>query len=157
MDYSALRLPIVHRRKGVAPMSPNDVLGWGAAALVFSTFYARQMTLLRMLAIASNIGFVAYGYLNHLWPVVGLHVAMLPLNVIRLREILRARARVEKTATRPMAILPVAAVGGTHKRERAGGFEPPAPPDTRLTSVERRQTVRSIAKERVLEPYRAAS
>lgn len=86
-------------------MSANDLLGWGAAALVFSTFCARRMTLLRMLAIASNIGFMAYGYLDHLWPIVALHVAMLPLNVVRLREVLQATAEVQDAGIRPMGAL----------------------------------------------------
>lgn len=73
-----------------AAMSLGDVLGWVAAGLVFSTFLARQMTPLRILAIFSNIAFVAYGGLYHLWPIVGLHLSMLPVNVIRLREALGA-------------------------------------------------------------------
>ncbi|HEU0218980.1 MAG TPA: hypothetical protein VFQ90_20155 [Stellaceae bacterium] len=71
-----------------AAMSLGDVLGCVAAGLVFSTFLARQMTPLRILAIFSNIAFIAYGGLYHLWPIVGLHLSMLPVNVIRLREAL---------------------------------------------------------------------
>jgi hypothetical protein len=67
-------------------MSVGDMLGWFAASLVFSTFLARQMTPLRTLAIFSNIAFIAYGGLYHLWPIVGLHLSMLPVNIVRLRQ-----------------------------------------------------------------------
>jgi hypothetical protein len=41
------------------------------------------MTSLRAIAIASNLAFIGYGYLNSLWPILILHVAMLPINVVR--------------------------------------------------------------------------
>jgi hypothetical protein len=69
----------------------GDALGWLAASLVFATFLARQMPMLRSLAISSNVAFIGYGLLYHLWPIVGLHVAMLPVNVVRLRQSLRSR------------------------------------------------------------------
>ncbi|MFZ2004972.1 MAG: hypothetical protein WAV02_07780 [Stellaceae bacterium] len=60
-------------------------LGWTAAALVLATFCCRRMVTLRMVAIASNLAFVGYGGLAHLWPILALHVLMLPLNSWRLR------------------------------------------------------------------------
>jgi hypothetical protein len=71
-------------------MSIGDMLGWVAAGLVFSTFLARSMRPLRILAIISNIAFIGYGGLYHLWPIVGLHVSMLPVNIIRLRQAVEA-------------------------------------------------------------------
>ena len=44
------------------------------------------MVLLRALAIASNLAFIAYSLLSHLWPILILHAVMLPLNVLRLLE-----------------------------------------------------------------------
>jgi hypothetical protein len=67
----------------------HDLLGWVAAALVFATFCAKRMAPLRLLAILSNIGFIAYAYLDALWPILILHAAMLPINVFRLRQGLR--------------------------------------------------------------------
>ncbi|HEX3864930.1 MAG TPA: hypothetical protein VHY35_24855 [Stellaceae bacterium] len=46
------------------------------------------MTWLRALAIASNVSFIAYAWLAHLWPILVLHAIMLPLNAARLRETL---------------------------------------------------------------------
>ena len=71
-------------------MGSIDLLGWFAATLVFSTFWARQMLSLRAIAIASNLAFIGYGYLDHLWPIAILHLAMLPLNAVRFRQALRA-------------------------------------------------------------------
>jgi hypothetical protein len=61
-------------------------MGYFAASLVLATFCAKQMVLLRALAIASNLAFITYGLAARLWPIVTLHLIMLPLNVIRLRE-----------------------------------------------------------------------
>jgi hypothetical protein len=69
-------------------MTPNELIGWFAASLVFAAFCAREMAALRAVAIASNIAFIGYGYIDHLWPIVVLHTAMLPMNVIRLSQAL---------------------------------------------------------------------
>lgn len=69
-------------------MTAVDSLGYLAAGLVLATFCARSMVLLRMLAIASNGAFIAYGLSARLWPIVLLHAVMLPLNLVRLREAL---------------------------------------------------------------------
>jgi hypothetical protein len=69
-------------------MSIPNILGWIAAALVLATFCAKKMTLLRGLAIASNLAFIAYGVAAGLWPIMVLHAIMLPLNIRRLHEAL---------------------------------------------------------------------
>jgi uncharacterized protein YjiS (DUF1127 family) len=67
-------------------MPLTDVIGYIAASLVFATFCTKRMVPLRMLAIASNLGFISYGSLLGLWPIVALHTGMLPMNVLRLRQ-----------------------------------------------------------------------
>ena len=67
----------------------TDALGYVAAGLVFATFCAQRMTSLRSLAIASNLAFIGYGYLDCLWPILVLHCAMLPINILRYRQSLR--------------------------------------------------------------------
>ena len=69
-------------------MTITDGMGYLAASLVLATFCAKRMVLLRALAITSNVAFIIYGLAGRLWPIVILHVIMLPLNVIRLREAL---------------------------------------------------------------------
>ena len=46
--------------------------------------------MLRTIAIFSNLAFITYGTLEWLPPVVFLHLVLLPLNVVRLAEIVRA-------------------------------------------------------------------
>ena len=69
-------------------MTEVDGLGYLAATLVLATFTAKNMVALRVLAISSNLAFIAYGLLAGLWPILLLHSIMLPLNLIRLREAL---------------------------------------------------------------------
>ncbi len=66
-----------------------DFLGYAASATVFATFCMKTMIPLRMLAIASNVLFCSYGYLDHIYPVFILHLALLPINTIRLIQIQR--------------------------------------------------------------------
>ena len=69
----------------------TDALGYVAAGLVFATFCAQRMDLLRAIAIASNVAFIGYGFLDGLWPILILHSAMLPVNIRRYRESVRGR------------------------------------------------------------------
>ena len=79
-------------------MTGPDLFGYVASILVFGTFYMKQMLPLRLTAIGSNIAFIAYAWLNGLTPILLLHGALLPLNLMRLieqrRQMLRARALV---------------------------------------------------------------
>jgi hypothetical protein len=58
-------------------MTAVDELGYLAASLVLATFCAKSMVRLRMLAIASNITFVAYGYfVSRIAPIDGVAVTL---------------------------------------------------------------------------------
>jgi hypothetical protein len=61
-----------------------DWLGYAASLAVLATFLMRTMRLLRLVAILSNILFVAYGYIDHIQPIFLLHLALLPINLWRL-------------------------------------------------------------------------
>ncbi len=74
-------------------MTLVDFIGVLAGGFVILAFYARKPVQLRLLAIASNLLFIAYGALDALWPVLVLHTLLLPLNVMRLRERLQCRVR----------------------------------------------------------------
>ena len=67
-------------------MTLTEPIGYVASSLVFAAFCAKRMVPLRALAIFSNLAFIGYGYLDHLWPILILHAAMLPMNLIRFRE-----------------------------------------------------------------------
>ncbi len=64
-----------------------EAIGYCASLLVFCTFYMKTMIPLRCVAIASNVAFMTYGLVDGLYPVFLLHVVLLPLNVVRLRQI----------------------------------------------------------------------
>ena len=69
-------------------------VAWFAAALVFSSFFMKTIVPLRTLAIASNVVFIGYallglhyGIFDKVIPILVLHAALLPLNIIRLNEV----------------------------------------------------------------------
>ena len=73
-----------------------DAMGYIAALLVFTTFWMKTMIPLRVLGLGSNIFFIAYGFLAPAYPPLVLHILLLPLNIVRLREMLRLTRRVEQ-------------------------------------------------------------
>lgn len=68
-------------------MSGTDLLGYLASVAVLATFTMNAMVWLRLLAILSNVLFIGYGASAHLLLVLGLHVILLPLNILRLLQI----------------------------------------------------------------------
>ena len=78
-------------------MSVGELSGYLAAALVFLTFYMKTMVPLRTVGICSNCAFIIYGYLGGLYPVLILHLILLPLNSLRLREMLKLTQQVRDT------------------------------------------------------------
>lgn len=67
----------------------TDLAGYLASTMVLLTFMTKDMRLLRILAIFSNIAFITYGVLAWLPPVFCLHLLLLPVNVLRLRSLLQ--------------------------------------------------------------------
>jgi CRP/FNR family cyclic AMP-dependent transcriptional regulator len=78
-------------------MSWMTWIAWLAAALVFATFFMKTIVPLRMMAIVSNVAFIAYGLLglgqdifSKVAPILVLHCSLLPLNLLRLFEVQRS-------------------------------------------------------------------
>jgi hypothetical protein len=67
----------------------SEVSGYVASTLVVFTFVAKDMRLLRTVAIFSNLAFIAYGTIEWLPPILFLHLVLLPLNIVRLAEVVR--------------------------------------------------------------------
>lgn len=61
-----------------------DCTGYIASLLVFLTFTMKDMVPLRVVALFSNVAFLAYGGALQLWPVIFLHGALIPINICRL-------------------------------------------------------------------------
>ena len=68
----------------------SEMSGYVASTLVLLIFVAKDMRVLRIVAIFSNLAFITYGTVEWLPPVVFLHLVLLPLNIVRLAEIVRA-------------------------------------------------------------------
>jgi|GEM_PF-247337 CRP/FNR family cyclic AMP-dependent transcriptional regulator len=81
-----------------------QVVGYLASLLVFSTFYMKTMIPLRCVAITSNVAFLTYGYFAGLYPVFLLHTVLLPLNVLRLHQMLRLKERVRQSLDRDLSL-----------------------------------------------------
>jgi CRP/FNR family cyclic AMP-dependent transcriptional regulator len=64
-----------------------ELIGYAASVAVFATFCVKEMFPLRCLAIMSNVLFMAYGFFEHLPPVLLLHAVLLPTNVVRLAQL----------------------------------------------------------------------
>jgi hypothetical protein len=72
------------------------ITAWIAAFLVFSSFFMKTMIPLRIVAIVSNTAFISYallgiryGIFGQVYPILVLHACLLPLNVLRLRQLTR--------------------------------------------------------------------
>lgn len=81
-----------------------EFVGYLACVLTFVSFYGRSMVTLRWLAIASNVSFITYAVLKDLTPVYILHSILLPLNVLRLRQIFNLVQQMEKAAIEDFSI-----------------------------------------------------
>ena len=58
--------------------------------MVLFAFVAKDMRLLRTLAIFTNLAFITYSTIEWFPPVLFLHLMLLPLNILRLAEIVKA-------------------------------------------------------------------
>jgi hypothetical protein len=76
-----------------------NLLGYAASCTVLATFLMRTMVPLRLVAILSNVLFLLFGYIEHIYPVFFLHVALLPINTWRL-------VAVQKNPAAPAAVAP---------------------------------------------------
>jgi CRP/FNR family transcriptional regulator, cyclic AMP receptor protein len=85
-------------------MNLIEFVGYLASALVFATFCMKTMIPLRMAAICSNLAFIIYGFYDHVYPVLILHVILLPLNVIRTAQLTYFVRRVEKASKGDLSV-----------------------------------------------------
>ena len=68
-------------------MSWIDFLGFAAALSVLASFSMSTILALRTLALLSNVLFILYGLCAHIYPVLTLHIILLPINSIKLSRI----------------------------------------------------------------------
>ena len=67
--------------------SAFDVVGFAAAVTTLAAFAQRSMLPMRVSAILANVFFIAYGWLGPLYPVLCLHLVLMPINIYRLMDV----------------------------------------------------------------------
>jgi len=80
-------------------LTTTEMFGYLASGLVLTTFASNDLRRLRLIAILSNLAFIAYGGLAWLPPVLGLHLILLPLNVLRLADLSKVSGNPTSAAT----------------------------------------------------------
>jgi hypothetical protein len=68
-------------------MNAWNAIGFLAAGLVITAFCMKDILHLRIIAVASNVAFLAYGVALGLIPVWLLHAVLLPVNLVRLWQV----------------------------------------------------------------------
>ena len=77
-------------------MDLGNVLGMLGVFFCLASFAMKNMLSLRVLALAGNVFFIAYGYVESLLPSIVLNAVLLPLNVARLWEITRLSTEIAR-------------------------------------------------------------
>ena len=82
-----------------------DLLGFSASLAVLAGFCMTNVQSLRIFSVASNVLFVTYGLLAHIYPVFLLHIILLPINLVKLYGVARSafetRIAAMTSASRP--------------------------------------------------------
>lgn len=76
----------------------GELTGYLAAGLVFAAFFMKTAINIRKVAIGSNAVFIAYALMSSSMPILVLHLLLLPLNVLRLREMQVLTRNVKRAA-----------------------------------------------------------
>jgi CRP/FNR family cyclic AMP-dependent transcriptional regulator len=71
-----------------------EALGYLGALLVFGTYSMKTMIPLRIIGLCSNCVFIVYGYMAPVYPQLLLHGVLLPLNALRLYQMLQLVGKV---------------------------------------------------------------
>jgi CRP/FNR family cyclic AMP-dependent transcriptional regulator len=71
-----------------------EALGYLGALLVFGTYSMKTMIPLRIIGLCSNCVFIVYGYMAPVYPQLLLHAVLLPLNSLRLYQMLQLVGKV---------------------------------------------------------------
>ena len=94
-------------------MNLSDGLGWMAAGWMLLAFSCAGGARLRVFALLANVSFIGYAWMTHLHPLLVLHLALAPVNGLRLYRLLRThrdavgavrRARCDRPRRRPRAM-----------------------------------------------------
>jgi hypothetical protein len=79
-------------------MSWVDAFGYAGALLTLATFSMKTMLHLRMVGIVANLAFISYGATGGVYPVLLLHLTLLPLNLWRLWQLQRLTRQIREAS-----------------------------------------------------------
>jgi CRP/FNR family transcriptional regulator, cyclic AMP receptor protein len=92
MIHGVAHWVLVHYR--ASGFSWRELPGYVGALFVVASFVTRTMIPLRALSAGSNLCFMIYAFFDGLYPTLALHSALLPLNLMRLVQMVRLVRRV---------------------------------------------------------------
>jgi CRP/FNR family cyclic AMP-dependent transcriptional regulator len=98
-----------------------EAVGYLGTLLTLGTYSMKTMTRLRAFGIAANVVFVVYGALAAVYPTLVLHLLLLPLNIVRLRQMLALVRQVRQAAQGDLSMAWLRPF--THKRQYASGSQ----------------------------------
>jgi hypothetical protein len=75
-----------------------------ASAFVVAGYTMRTMIPLRIFGILTNLVLIAYAVPHHNYPIIALHMCLLPLNIFRLREMLLLVRNVRKSVNSDLSM-----------------------------------------------------
>jgi CRP/FNR family cyclic AMP-dependent transcriptional regulator len=81
-----------------------DLFGYAAAVSTFAAFWMKTMIPLRVAGIAANCCFIFWAYFGAHYPVLGLHVILLPLNAVRLYQMLQLIKKVGQASAGDLSL-----------------------------------------------------
>lgn len=81
-----------------------DIVGYIAAGLTIATYSMRTMIPLRIVGICANCLFIIYGYLGPVYPQLLLHAILLPLNSVRLYQMIQLIKMVKQASEHDLSM-----------------------------------------------------
>ena len=85
-------------------MDRVQLMGYVASAIVLATFCMNTMWSLRLAAIGSNITFLIYGAVAGVYPVLALHLLLLPVNLLKFHQLQRMTGRIHAVKEKDIPI-----------------------------------------------------
>ena len=77
----------------------GQIFGYIGGLFFIGTSSMKTMVPLRAMSIAGSLCFIAWGWWEALWPTVFLHVVLVPLNSVRLVQMVKLTRRVHRAST----------------------------------------------------------
>jgi CRP/FNR family cyclic AMP-dependent transcriptional regulator len=81
-----------------------QTMGYLGALFTFAAYSSKSMVRLRIAGILANVAFIAYGAAAAVYPTLLLHAVLLPMNVVRLRQMRTLVRQVSEAARGDLSI-----------------------------------------------------